>query len=57
MKDYQAIYKFSDVIETIEAKSLEEAKKIANERLMSDYNPQNDVICYDIEVEEVKDDE
>ena len=53
-KEYQVIYKFSDVIDNIEAESKEEAEKIAESRLMSDYNPQNDTTCYDIEVEEVE---
>ena len=52
-KEYQVIYKFSDVIETIEANSKEEAKQIADDRVESDrYNPKEETYCYDIEVDE-----
>lgn len=54
-KSFQIIYKFGDVIDNIEAETIEEAKRIANERLMGDYNPQNDTECYDIEIEELLD--
>lgn len=53
MKEYSVIYKFSDVIDTIEAETQEEAERMANEKLLSDYNPQNDTYCYEVEVEEV----
>lgn len=52
-KEYQVIYKFSDVFETIEAGSKEEAEQIADDRVESDrYNPKHDTSCYEIEVEE-----
>ena len=50
--EFEVIYKFGDVIETIEADSKEEALEKANEKLQSCYNPQNDTVCYEIEVEE-----
>ncbi len=52
-EEYQVYYKFSDVIETIEAKSYEEAEKIANKRIGNKKNnPTEDTYCYEIEVEE-----
>lgn len=54
-KIFEATFKFSDVIDIIEAESEEEADRLANERLNSDCNPQNDTTCYDIEIEEIKD--
>ncbi len=54
MKEYEVIYKFADVIECVEANSLEDAKEKADEMLYGDYNPHNDTKCYDIEVEEIK---
>lgn len=53
IKEYQLIFKFSDVIVNIDAESKEEAKIRADDMLMSDYNPQNDSVCYDIDIEEV----
>ena len=54
-KEYEVCYKFSDVIETIEARNQEEADQIADERLeKSKHNPQEDTYCYEIEVEEIK---
>ncbi len=54
-KEYQVIYKFSDVIETIEAGSQEEADQIADKRLESGrYPPRDETSCYEIEVEEVE---
>lgn len=51
-KEYQVIYKFSDVIDTIEAHSKEEAEQIADERFNSENSPDKDTSCYEIEVEE-----
>ena len=52
-KEYQIFYKFSDVVETIEAKSKEEAEQIANERINTQkYNIKKETYCYEIEVEE-----
>ena len=57
MRQFQIIYKFSDVIDNIEAETKEEAERIANERA---YNgdeetcPSNNTECYEIEVEEEK---
>jgi len=42
---FEVIYKFADVIDHIEANTKEEALEIAKERLISDYNPQNDTQC------------
>jgi len=54
-KEYEVIYKFSDVIETIEAGSKEEAEEIADERIEKDrYSPKDDTSCYEIEVEEIE---
>jgi len=53
-KHYQIIYKFSDVIDNIEASSQEEAKKIAGKRLTSYAgDPQIETECYEVEVEEM----
>jgi len=52
MKTYDVLFKFSDVNIIIRAEDEEEARKRANNLLQSDYNPQNDTYCYDIEVEE-----
>jgi hypothetical protein len=52
---FEVIYKFSDVIEEIEAESKEEAEKIADERLKNskDYGEiKDDTYCYGTEVEE-----
>ncbi len=49
MNTYEITYKFSDVIDSIEAETEEEALKIANERLITDQNPQQDTNCYEIE--------
>lgn len=54
-KSYRIYYKFSDVIDYVEAEDEDEARKIADEKLMSDYNPQNDTYCYEIEAEENED--
>ena len=52
-REYQVIYKFSDVIETIEAHSKEEAQEIANNLLGNPKNTlKNETYCYEIEVEE-----
>lgn len=51
-KEYKICYKFSDVMDVIKAKNKEQAKKQAEEKLLSDENPQNDTYCYEIEVEE-----
>lgn len=52
-KEYEVIYKFTDVIDNIEAGSKEEAEEIADERISSDrYNPKDDTSCYEIEVVE-----
>lgn len=56
MKEFEVTYKFSDVIDTIEAETEEEAQKIADERLLTDYNPQQDTTCYEIEVLEIEED-
>lgn len=56
-KQFEVIYKFSDVIDNIEAENEEEAKKLADERLESghpNYDPTGDTRCYDVEVEEIK---
>jgi len=54
VKEYEIIYKFSDVIEVIKAKDEGEAQNIADERLYSKNNPMTETYCYEIEVEEVK---
>lgn len=52
-REYQVIYKFSDVIETIEARSKEEAERIAEERIEKHrHNPKEETYCYEIEVDE-----
>ncbi len=52
-EEYEVYYKFSDVVETIKAKSYEEAEQIANKRLGSKKdNPKEDTYCYEIEVDE-----
>ena len=52
-KEYQVFYKFSDVIETIEASSKGEAEEIADKRIKSGrINIKGDTYCYEIEVEE-----
>lgn len=54
-KEFQIIYKFSDVIKTIMAETLEEADQIANEYFKSpDEAPIKDTNCYNIEIEEIK---
>ena len=56
-KDYQVIYKFSDVIRTIKATSPEEADRIANselENISGDDHPISDTNCYDIEIDVVE---
>ncbi len=55
-KEYTICYKFSDVIDNIEAESQEEAEQIARDRLESDLTPKNDTYCYEVEAEEVKND-
>jgi hypothetical protein len=58
MKSFQVIYKFSDVIDTIDAESEDEAQRISDERVNSghlEYDPKTDTECYEVEVEEVKD--
>ena len=54
MKEYQVIYKFSDVIQGIEAESLEEAQELADGLLEGEQSPQYDTACYEVEVEEIK---
>jgi len=54
-KEYQVIYKFGDVMDTIEADNEGEAKNIADEKLNSlEGYPKEDTKCYEIEVEEVE---
>lgn len=53
-KEYQVIYKFSDVINTFEAENQEEAEKFAND-LLEKNEQQGSSECYEIEVEEIKD--
>ena len=54
-KEYEVYYKFSDVVETIEAGSKEEAEEIADERINNKkYNIENETYCYEIEVEETE---
>ena len=50
-KEYQVTYKFSDVINTLEAESQEEAEKIAQD-LLDNNEQQGESHCYEIEVEE-----
>jgi len=54
MKEYKITYQFSDVIDNIEAENEEEAKKIANERLVSDSSPKIDTYCFYFDIEEIK---
>ena len=54
-KEFSVLFKFSDVSQTIEAESLEEAQKKALGFLDGEQTPQNDTYCYGTEVEEVKD--
>ena len=53
-KEYTITYKFSDVIDNIEAESLEEAQKIADERLEDDNSPLEHTYVYDTEIEEIE---
>ena len=53
-KEFTITYKFSDIIDNIEAETEEEARRIADERLESDNSPQIDTYCYEAEIEEVK---
>jgi len=52
MNEYQVTYKFSDVINTLEADSQEEAEKKADE-LLEKNEQQGETYCYEVEVEEV----
>lgn len=54
-KAFEVIFKFSDVVDTIEAENEEEAERLADEKLKSDCNPQNNTYCYGIEIEEIED--
>lgn len=58
LKEFEVIYKFADVVETIEAETQEEAEQIANDRAYYGKSKEEDRItsteCYEIEVEEVK---
>ena len=51
-KEYEVIYKFSDVIETIKAGNKGEAEQIADNRLWSKDTPMKETFCYEIEVDE-----
>ena len=51
MKKYQLLFKFSDVIRTIEANSKEKAEELAQE-ILGDEPVGHDSFCYDVEVEE-----
>ena len=53
-KEYNIIYKFSDVMDVIEAESKEEAQKLADARIESEENPHQDTKCYEVEVEDVE---
>jgi hypothetical protein len=52
MKVFKVLYKFSDVSIGIEAETEEEARKIADERLLGEDSPQNDTYCYEMDIEE-----
>jgi hypothetical protein len=52
IKYYKVCYKFKDVVEIIEAKNEEDARKKAEKKLISDENPQNDTYCYKIKIKE-----
>lgn len=56
MKEYNVFLKFSDVIITVEANSEDEARDIAETRLEND-NLKEETYCYEIEAEEIEDDE
>ena len=53
MKEYTVLYKFSDVIITVEAESKKEAREISDTRLTND-EIKEDTYCYEVEVEEMK---
>lgn len=54
-KEFQIVYKFSDVITTIEAETQRDAEKKANERLGGHTNnPEQETYCYELEAEEVE---
>ena len=57
MKQFQIVYKFADVIDKIEAETLEDAERIANDRVCygdSEQCPIESTECYGIEIEEIK---
>jgi len=59
-KQFQIVYKFADVIDNIEAETLEDATRIANDRAYygdSEQCPIESTECYDIEIEEIKEEE
>ena len=56
-KEYTIIYKFSDVIETLKAKSKEHAKELADIKINSKKAEliKKDTYCYGIDVEDDND--
>lgn len=54
MKEYQIIYMFGDITDTIKAKNKEDAEQKANEKLNTDDTPIKDAYVYGIEVEELE---
>lgn len=54
MKEYNIIYKFGDITDTIKARNKREALKIANQRMEDDKHPiDEEAYIYNVEVEEV----
>ena len=57
MKKFEVVYKFSDVIDIIEAETLEEAQQEADRRINEgdeEEHPIKDTECYGVEIEEVE---
>lgn len=53
-KEYNIIFKFSDVVQTIEAESEEEAQQKGWDILAEDINFIESINCYEIEIEEIE---
>ncbi len=53
-KEFEVIFKFADVIQTIEAETEEKARELAHQYFNSDKDPKDDTYCYETEVSEVK---
>lgn len=53
MKEYEILFKFGDVVRTIEAENQQKALEIAQEMLGNEPIG-HDTFCYDVEAEEVE---